>query len=65
MKILYENKWVEFYPIVRPIYYKEQLDNRLYEELEDEVYGKFVAGMVGYIPAWMYKTVKKTDIKDE
>lgn len=63
MKILYEDKWVDFYPIVRPILYREELDQRPYEELEDEVYGKFIVGMVGYIPAWMYRTVKKTDIQ--
>lgn len=63
MQILYEGKWVDFYPIVRPVVYREELDKRPLEELDEEVYGKFVMGMMGYVPAWMYKTVKKSEIR--
>lgn len=64
MKILYRNEWVDFYPIRRPVGPFETEDHRPLHQLDDEVYGKFIAGMVGYSPAWMYKTVRKTEIRE-
>ncbi len=63
MKVFYSNEWREFYPIRRPVVGKEELDTRPYESLDDEVFGKLIMAIVGYQPVWMYKTVKKSEIR--
>ena len=63
MKVFHKDKWIEFYPIIRPVVGAEKLDNRPIEELEDKVFGKGIFGYAGYQPIWIYLTVDKKDIR--
>ncbi len=63
MKVFHKDKWIEFYPIIRPVIGVEKLDNRPLEELEDEVFGKGIFALVAHQPVWIYLTVKKKDIR--
>ena len=60
-EVLYERKYVPFYPIVSnfPV---ETLDDMSFNDLPNDVYGKLLIGLAGYQPIWMYKTVNKMNI---
>ena len=64
MKVLHNEKWMEFYPIIRPVVGIEKLDTRPLEDLDDIVYGKAIYGIVAHQPVWIYLTVDKKNIKN-
>ena len=62
LKILYNGKYCNFYPL-KSVIYGDELDHTLYSGLPDKVYGKILGGVCGYEPWWVYKHVNRKDIK--
>ena len=66
LQIYHEGRWVQFYPIKYCDMAGEgdTLDTRALSEMEDEIYGKYVGGVSGYQPWWVYKTVSKNLLRE-
>jgi hypothetical protein len=66
IEILYENKWRQFYPILELELCGEgdTIDKRPLAELSDRVYGKWIGGISGYTPWWVFDTVDKIKLRE-
>lgn len=60
------NTYVEFYPILSTDLTGEcdTITNKKLVELPEHVYGKYVGGISGYQPWWVYVTINKSLLRE-
>ena len=58
--------WVTFYPILQLDLAGEgdKFEERTLSEMGNRIYGKYVGGVSGYQPWWVYTTVKKSILRE-
>jgi hypothetical protein len=63
--------WTKFYPITSRDFVDDncdKIDTRPFSSLRDlcgdYIYGKYVGGMVGYRPWWVYETVNVSKLQE-
>lgn len=58
--------WVEFYPIISLNLAGEGdiVNSNKLSDLPEVVYGKYVGGLAGYQPWWVYTTISKSFLRE-